>query len=66
MAKSDDVVREIENLREDIRYHEHRYYVLMDPEISDVKFDELMHRLQKLEQEHPELVTRASVPAPAI
>ena len=60
MAKSDDVVREIENLREDIRYHEHRYYVLMDPEISDVKFDELMHRLQKLEQERPELVTADS------
>jgi DNA ligase (NAD+) len=57
LAKSVGVQKEIERLREDIRYHEHRYYVLDDPEISDVKFDELVHRLQKLEDEHPELVT---------
>ena len=57
MAKNVDIEHEIENLREEIRYHEHRYYVLMDPEISDVKFDGLMHRLQKMEEEHPELVT---------
>ena len=57
MAKSVGVDKEIEKLREEIRYHEHRYYVLMEPEISDVKFDELMHRLQKMEKEHPELLT---------
>ncbi len=56
MARSLDVEQEIERLREEIRYHEHRYYVLNDPEISDVKFDELMHRLQQMEKDHPELI----------
>ena len=57
MAKNVDVEKDIEKLREEIRYHEHRYYVLMEPEISDVKFDGLMHRLQEMEKEHPDLVT---------
>ena len=57
MTRESDIQRELEELREEIRHHEHRYYVLDDPEISDVKFDELVHRLQKMEQEHPELVT---------
>ncbi len=51
------IEKELEKLREEIRYHEHRYYVLNDPEISDFEFDKLMHRLQELEREHPELVT---------
>ena len=57
VAKNVEVEKEIERLREEIRYHEHRYYVLMDPEISDVKFDGLMHRLQELEKENPGLIT---------
>lgn len=57
MTRDSEIQKELEKLREEIRYHEHRYYVLDDPEISDVKFDELVHRLQKMEQEHPELVT---------
>src|SRR5438067_11863969 len=48
---------EIERLREDIRHHEYRYYVLDDPEISDAEFDRLMNQLKKLEAEHPELIT---------
>ena len=56
MTKVGNVKRQIEDLREQIRYHEHRYYVLDDPEISDVKFDELVRRLQKMEQDHPELI----------
>ncbi len=55
MAKS--VEKEIEKLRDRIRYQEHRYYVLDDPEISDYEFDKLMRRLQELERGHPELVT---------
>lgn len=47
--------REIEKLREQIRRHEHRYYVLDDPEISDGEFDQLMRKLQELEHAHPEL-----------
>jgi len=51
------VEREIEKLRKEIRHHEHRYYVLDDPEISDLEFDKLVKRLQELERQHPELVT---------
>ena len=49
--------REIEKLRDEIRHHEHRYYVLDDPEISDAEFDRLMRRLQELERARPDLVT---------
>ena len=48
---------DIERLRDDIRQHEYRYYVLDDPEISDAEFDQLMNRLKKLEADHPELIT---------
>ena len=49
--------KSIENLREQIRHHEYRYYVLDGPEISDAEFDRLMNELKKLEAAHPELVT---------
>ena len=52
-----NVEKEIAKLRDEIRYHEHRYYVLDDPEISDFEFDKLMRRLQELETQNPELVT---------
>ena len=52
-----DIEKELETLRDEIRYHEHRYYVLDQPEISDAGFDKLMDKLKKLEAEHPELVT---------
>lgn len=48
---------DIDELREQIRYHDYRYYVLNDPEISDAQYDELMRRLKRLEAEHPDLVT---------
>jgi DNA ligase (NAD+) len=54
---SKSVEQEIEKLRDEIRYHEHRYYVLDDPQISDFEFDKLLKRLQELESGHPELVT---------
>ncbi len=47
----------IEELRNQIREHEYRYYVLDQPTISDYEFDQLMRELQRLELEHPELVT---------
>jgi DNA ligase (NAD+) len=47
----------IESLREKIRHHEYRYYVLDDPEITDAEFDRLMNGLKKLEAEHPGLIT---------
>jgi DNA ligase (NAD+) len=50
-------VRRVEELRKEILHHEHRYYVLDDPEISDTEYDDLMRELQQLEQEHPDLLT---------
>ena len=57
MAKSTQVAKQIEKLRDEIRRHEYLYYVLDEPEISDVKFDRMMEELKRLEVEHPELVT---------
>src|SRR5436190_9610030 len=48
---------EIESLRDEIRGHEHRYYVLDDAQVTDAEFDRLMNQLTKLEAEHPELIT---------
>src|SRR5258707_8786989 len=55
------VKREIEDLREKLRYHEYRYYVLDDPEISDAAYDRMMNRLKELEAAHQELVTPDSL-----
>ncbi len=52
-----DVRAEIEELREKIRYHNYRYYVLDQPEITDAEYDALFRRLQELEAQHPDLVT---------
>ena len=52
-----DVRQEIEELREQIKYHNDRYYNQDDPEISDYDYDKLSQLLRKLEQEHPELDT---------
>ena len=52
-----DVQRRADDLRDQLRYHEHRYYVLDDPEISDAEFDVLMNELKSLEAAHPELIT---------
>src|SRR6516165_113295 len=51
-----DAQKKIDRLRDKIRYHEHRYYVLDNPEISDAEFDKLMDDLIAQETEHPELV----------
>ncbi len=56
-AAAKDVDQKIEGLREKVRYHEHLYYVLDHPEISDTEFDKLMQQLQQLEVEHPTLIT---------
>src|SRR6185295_2315042 len=48
---------EIEELRDTLRRHEHLYYVLDQPEISDAEYDSLMARLRDLESQHPELAT---------
>ncbi|MDE7380935.1 MAG: NAD-dependent DNA ligase LigA [Muribaculaceae bacterium] len=45
---------EIKQLRDEINRHNHNYYVLNSPEISDKEFDMLLKRLEKLEEQHPE------------
>ena len=52
--------KRIEELKDDIRRHDHRYYVLADPVISDEEYDALVRELDALEEEHPELVTTDS------
>ncbi len=49
--------QQAEALREKLRYHENRYYVLDDPEISDAEYDLMMRELKALEEKHPGLVT---------
>src|SRR5690348_12914317 len=56
-AKDKDVQRQIDRLREEIRRHEHLYYVLDAPELPDADFDHLMQELKRLEAQHPELIT---------
>jgi DNA ligase (NAD+) len=51
------VKKEIEGLREKLRHHEHQYYVLDEPKISDAAYDGLMKKLQALEAAHQELIT---------
>jgi len=55
-AHPTDIEHKVENLREQIRRHEHLYYVLDAPEISDAEFDRLMQQLKQLEAAHPGLI----------
>ncbi|MGD0667068.1 MAG: NAD-dependent DNA ligase LigA [Bryobacteraceae bacterium] len=55
-----DFVQEAETLRAQLRRHEHLYYVLDQPEISDAEYDALMRRLRELEEAHPELASADS------
>jgi len=57
MAVPRDVRRRAEKLREEIREHDRRYYVLDAPVITDAEYDALVRELLALESEHPELVT---------
>ena len=52
-----DPEQRLKDLRDAIRYHEECYYVRNAPEISDEEFDRLLHELERLEAEHPDLVT---------
>jgi len=57
---SQEEIRRADKLREEIRFHEHRYYVLDSPLIPDAEYDKLFRELQALEERHPELRSSAS------
>src|SRR5215211_8811404 len=52
-----DAQQRLDELREQVDHHLHRYHVLDDPEISDAEYDRLYDELKALEDEHPELIT---------
>ncbi len=60
MATKRPPKQEIEALKEEIRNHDYRYYVLNDPVVSDAEYDRLMRRLIGLEAAHPELASQDS------
>ncbi len=53
----EEVKKRVEQLREEIEYHNYRYYVLAQPVITDEEYDKLMRELIELERQYPELVT---------
>jgi DNA ligase (NAD+) len=55
--KDKNIQAKIDSLRDEIRRHEHLYYVLDAPELPDAEFDLLMQELKRLEAAHPELIT---------
>ena len=54
------IEKKIEALREEIRNHDYKYYILAQPAISDAEYDKLVKELEKLEKQYPELVTSDS------
>jgi len=60
MVMSEDVKKQVERLREEIRRHDYLYYVLNQPEIADSRYDKLFAHLKSLEEANPELVTADS------
>ena len=55
-----EVERKIEELRQELRRHEHLYYVLDAPKIGDAEYDALMNELKRIEAAHPEMITADS------
>jgi DNA ligase (NAD+) len=56
-TQQSEAAAEIARLREEIRFHDYKYYVEAAPVISDREYDRLLQRLQQLEAQHPELIT---------
>jgi DNA ligase (NAD+) len=56
----DDIIKKIEEIREKIRYHNYRYYVLDDPIISDTEYDQLMKELAEWETKYPQYINSSS------
>ena len=62
-AKRRQPAQRAAELRRELEHHNHRYYVLDDPEISDPDYDELLRELIALEEQNPELGTPDSRPS---
>jgi DNA ligase (NAD+) len=60
MKANKDVRDHLAHLRKTIDHHNHRYYVLDDPEISDAAYDRLLRELEEIEKRYPETVTSDS------
>jgi DNA ligase (NAD+) len=58
--RADGVAARVQELREQLEYHAHRYYVLDDPEIGDDVYDRLLDELREIERGHPELASADS------
>ncbi|MGB6370736.1 MAG: NAD-dependent DNA ligase LigA [Atribacterota bacterium] len=56
----DNILKKIEELREKIRHHNYRYYVLDNPTVSDAEYDRLMRDLIELEEKYPRYITPSS------
>lgn len=52
-----DLIEKVKNLREELHRHNHRYYVMDDPEISDSEYDRMMRDLIELENKYPEIAS---------
>lgn len=61
MAKSDSILKQMDDLIAEIERHNHAYYIDDNPQISDAEYDRLFNELKRLEAEHPELM-RADSP----
>jgi DNA ligase (NAD+) len=57
MADLNKVKEKVEQLREQINYHNYHYYVLDSPEVSDAEYDDLMRELKQLEEKYPQFLT---------
>jgi len=57
MSLSSEILKRIEQLREEINYHNYLYYVLDQPVITDADYDALMRELKEIEDKYPETVT---------
>jgi DNA ligase (NAD+) len=60
ISAATDTLHQIQTLRDEIVHHEHLYYVLDAPVLTDAQYDALMNRLKALEAEHPELIAADS------
>jgi len=60
LTNTEAVLPKVEDLRNVLRFHEHRYYVLNEPIIGDTQYDQLYKLLEAVEKAHPEIITKDS------